>query len=90
MNKVKLLLRKHCQIHHEAPTFTELETKPSIFETGIKVIDPLAPYHHGGKIELFGGAGAGKTVLIVELIDNIAKAYGGVSVFGGAGECTHE
>jgi F-type H+-transporting ATPase subunit beta len=77
-------------IHRDAPIFTELETKPSIFETGIKVVDLLAPYRRGGKIGLFGGAGVGKTVLIMELINNIAKAHGGVSVFGGVGERTRE
>jgi len=77
-------------IHRDAPAFTELETKPSIFETGIKVVDLLAPYRRGGKIGLFGGAGVGKTVLIMELINNIAKAHGGVSVFGGVGERTRE
>nr|YP_009293626.1 ATP synthase CF1 beta subunit [Rhodymenia pseudopalmata]AOM64308.1 ATP synthase CF1 beta subunit [Rhodymenia pseudopalmata] len=77
-------------IHRSAPSFTQLETKPSIFETGIKVIDLLAPYRRGGKIGLFGGAGVGKTVLIMELINNIAKAHGGVSVFGGVGERTRE
>jgi F-type H+-transporting ATPase subunit beta len=77
-------------IHREAPAFTELETKPSVFETGIKVVDLLAPYRRGGKIGLFGGAGVGKTVLIMELINNIAKAHGGVSVFGGVGERTRE
>src|SRR6476659_8188203 len=77
-------------IHRSAPEFTELETTPSIFETGIKVVDLLAPYRRGGKIGLFGGAGVGKTVLIMELINNIAKAHGGVSVFGGVGERTRE
>jgi len=77
-------------IHRASPAFTELETKPSIFETGIKVVDLLAPYRRGGKIGLFGGAGVGKTVLIMELINNIAKAHGGVSVFGGVGERTRE
>ena len=77
-------------IHRDAPIFTDLETKPSIFETGIKVVDLLAPYRRGGKIGLFGGAGVGKTVLIMELINNIAKAHGGVSVFGGVGERTRE
>jgi F-type H+-transporting ATPase subunit beta len=77
-------------IHRNAPAFDELETKPSIFETGIKVVDLLAPYRRGGKIGLFGGAGVGKTVLIMELINNIAKAHGGVSVFGGVGERTRE
>merc|ERR1712194_745629 len=77
-------------IHRDAPAFTELETKPSVFETGIKVVDLLAPYRRGGKIGLFGGAGVGKTVLIMELINNIARAHGGVSVFGGVGERTRE
>ncbi|KAH6559200.1 hypothetical protein KP509_1Z017900 [Ceratopteris richardii] len=72
-------------IHRSAPTFTQLDTKLSIFETGIKVVDLLAPYRRGGKIGLFGGAGVGKTVLIMELINNIAKAHGGVSVSGGVG-----
>jgi len=77
-------------IHRGSPSFTQLDTKPSIFETGIKVVDLLAPYRRGGKIGLFGGAGVGKTVLIMELINNIAKAHGGVSVFGGVGERTRE
>jgi len=77
-------------IHRSAPDFVELETSPSIFETGIKVIDLLAPYRRGGKIGLFGGAGVGKTVLIMELINNIAKEHGGVSVFAGVGERTRE
>jgi len=77
-------------IHRASPAFTDLETKPAIFETGIKVVDLLAPYRRGGKIGLFGGAGVGKTVLIMELINNIAKAHGGVSVFGGVGERTRE
>jgi F-type H+/Na+-transporting ATPase subunit beta len=77
-------------IHREAPLFVNLETKPSTFETGIKVIDLLAPYRRGGKIGLFGGAGVGKTVLIMELINNIAKKHSGVSVFGGVGERTRE
>ncbi|MFS7955053.1 ATP synthase subunit beta [Helianthus anomalus] len=77
-------------IHRSAPAFIQLDTKLSIFETGIKVVDLLAPYLHGGKIRLFGGAGVGKTVLIMELINNIAKAHGGVSVFSGVGERTRE
>ena len=77
-------------IHRSAPAFVDLDTKLSIFETGIKVVDVLAPYRRGGKIGLFGGAGVGKTVLIMELINNIAKAHGGVSVFGGVGERTRE
>ena len=89
-NQGDVSLDETLPIHREAPAFTELETKPSIFETGIKVVDLLAPYRRGGKIGLFGGAGVGKTVLIMELINNIAKAHGGVSVFGGVGERTRE
>jgi len=77
-------------IHRDAPKLTELETKPSVFETGIKVIDLLTPYRRGGKIGLFGGAGVGKTVIMMELINNIATQHGGVSVFGGVGERTRE
>merc|ERR1712100_588225 len=77
-------------IHRPAPAFVDLDTNLSIFETGIKVVDLLAPYRRGGKIGLFGGAGVGKTVLIMELINNIAKAHGGVSVFAGVGERTRE
>ena len=77
-------------IHREAPAFVDLDTAPAIFETGIKVVDLLAPYRRGGKIGLFGGAGVGKTVLIMELINNIAKAHGGYSVFAGVGERTRE
>ena len=82
--------KKSLPIHRLAPLFVDLDTKLSIFETGIKVVDLLAPYRRGGKIGLFGGAGVGKTVLIMELINNIAKAHGGVSVFGGVGERTRE
>merc|ERR1712037_606966 len=89
-NQGDVSLEETLPIHREAPAFTELETKPSVFETGIKVVDLLAPYRRGGKIGLFGGAGVGKTVLIMELINNIAKAHGGVSVFGGVGERTRE
>nr|YP_009145498.1 ATPase beta subunit [Trachelomonas volvocina]AKL82411.1 ATPase beta subunit [Trachelomonas volvocina] len=81
---------KTLPIHRSAPSFINLDTQLSIFETGIKVVDLLAPYRRGGKIGLFGGAGVGKTVLIMELINNIAKAHGGVSVFGGVGERTRE
>ena len=81
---------KTLPIHRSAPSFIQLDTQLSIFETGIKVVDLLAPYRRGGKIGLFGGAGVGKTVLIMELINNIAKAHGGVSVFGGVGERTRE
>jgi F-type H+/Na+-transporting ATPase subunit beta len=77
-------------IHRSAPKLTELETKPSVFETGIKVIDLLTPYRRGGKIGLFGGAGVGKTVIMMELINNIATNHGGVSVFAGVGERTRE
>ena len=77
-------------IHAKAPEFTEQSTKTEILVTGIKVIDLLAPYAKGGKIGLFGGAGVGKTVLIMELINNIAKAHGGFSVFAGVGERTRE
>ncbi|MEK6647119.1 MAG: F0F1 ATP synthase subunit beta [Candidatus Firestonebacteria bacterium] len=77
-------------IHREPPSFEEQETKTSIFETGIKVIDLLAPYPKGGKVGLFGGAGVGKTVVIMELIRNIALEHGGVSVFAGVGERTRE
>jgi F-type H+-transporting ATPase subunit beta len=77
-------------IHAEAPAFVDQSTEASILVTGIKVIDLLAPYARGGKIGLFGGAGVGKTVLIQELINNIAKGHGGVSVFAGVGERTRE
>ena len=77
-------------IHRPAPKLTDLETKPTVFETGIKVIDLLTPYRRGGKIGLFGGAGVGKTVIMMELINNIAINHGGVSVFGGVGERTRE
>jgi F-type H+/Na+-transporting ATPase subunit beta len=77
-------------IHRESPTFMEQDTKVEVFETGIKVIDLLAPYRRGGKIGLFGGAGVGKTVLIQELINNVAKKHGGVSCFAGVGERTRE
>jgi len=77
-------------IHREAPRFDELETSTQMFETGIKVIDLLAPYCKGGKTGLFGGAGVGKTVLIMELINNVAKQHGGYSVFAGVGERTRE
>ena len=77
-------------IHQDAPAFSEQATESVILETGIKVIDLLAPYTKGGKIGLFGGAGVGKTVLIMELINNIAKVHSGVSVFAGVGERTRE
>lgn len=77
-------------IHRPAPKLTDLETAPKVFETGIKVVDLLTPYRQGGKIGLFGGAGVGKTVIMMELINNIAIQHGGVSVFGGVGERTRE
>ncbi|MBI3292091.1 MAG: F0F1 ATP synthase subunit beta [Elusimicrobia bacterium] len=77
-------------IHRAPPTFVEQETTPQIFETGIKVIDLLEPYMKGGKVGLFGGAGVGKTVIIMELIHNVAMHHGGVSVFGGVGERSRE
>ena len=77
-------------IHRPAPEFVEQSTKLELFETGIKVVDLLAPFLKGGKIGLFGGAGVGKTVLLMELIHNVGKEYGGVSVFGGVGERTRE
>ena len=77
-------------IHQDAPAFVEQSTEAQIHVTGIKVVDLLAPYAKGGKIGLFGGAGVGKTVLIMELINNIAKAHGGYSVFAGVGERTRE
>ena len=77
-------------IHRPAPSFTEQATEVEILETGIKVVDLLAPYPRGGKIGLFGGAGVGKTVILMELINNVAKQHGGYSVFGGVGERTRE
>jgi F-type H+/Na+-transporting ATPase subunit beta len=82
--------KERWSIHREAPEFTEQTTKVEIFETGIKVVDLLAPFAKGGKIGLFGGAGVGKTVLIQELIHNVAKQHGGYSVFCGVGERTRE
>ena len=89
-NKGPVDTQEKSPIHREAPKLTELETKPSVFETGIKVVDLLTPYRRGGKIGLFGGAGVGKTVIMMELINNIATEHGGVSVFGGVGERTRE
>ncbi len=80
----------HWPIHRPAPTLDQRSTEIEIFETGIKVVDLLAPYSKGGKVGLFGGAGVGKTVIIMELIHNIAQGHGGVSVFGGVGERTRE
>lgn len=82
--------KKYYPIHRKAPAFTDQSTESSILVTGIKVVDLLAPYAKGGKIGLFGGAGVGKTVIIMELINNIAKAHGGYSVFAGVGERTRE
>jgi F-type H+-transporting ATPase subunit beta len=82
--------KKTYAIHRPAPAFTEQATQVQTFETGIKVVDLLAPYQRGGKIGLFGGAGVGKTVIILELINNVAKQHGGVSVFAGVGERTRE
>jgi F-type H+/Na+-transporting ATPase subunit beta len=82
--------KRSMPIHRAAPSFVDQSVNVEIFETGIKVIDLLAPYRKGGKIGLFGGAGVGKTVLIMELINNVAKAHGGVSCFAGVGERTRE
>ncbi|NLB42518.1 MAG: F0F1 ATP synthase subunit beta [Clostridiales bacterium] len=82
--------QKEYPIHRPAPSFEEQQTQPEILETGIKVVDLIAPYTKGGKIGLFGGAGVGKTVLIQELINNVAREHGGISVFAGVGERTRE
>ncbi len=82
--------KHYSPIHRSAPSFEEQETSSEVFETGIKVVDLIAPYSRGGKIGLFGGAGVGKTVLIMELINNIAREHGGLSVFAGVGERTRE
>ena len=82
--------RKYYPIHRPAPPFLEQSTKVEMFETGVKVVDLLEPYTKGGKTGLFGGAGVGKTVIILELINNIAKQHGGISVFAGVGERTRE
>jgi F-type H+/Na+-transporting ATPase subunit beta len=89
-NKGPVDMSNTSPIHRAAPKLTDLETKPSVFETGIKVVDLLTPYRRGGKIGLFGGAGVGKTVIMMELINNIATQHGGVSVFAGVGERTRE
>jgi F-type H+/Na+-transporting ATPase subunit beta len=86
----ELKVQEYHPIHRSAPSFEDQSVEPEMFETGIKVIDLLAPYQKGGKIGLFGGAGVGKTVLIQELINNIAKEHGGLSVFTGVGERTRE
>ena len=85
-----ILSEKFLPIHRSAPEFVDQETEVQAFETGIKVVDLLAPYPRGGKIGLFGGAGVGKTVIIMELINNVAQQHGGYSVFGGVGERTRE
>ncbi len=89
-NKGSLDHIQKASIHRQAPSFEELQTTTEIFETGIKVVDLMCPYSKGGKIGLFGGAGVGKTVLIQELINNIATEHGGLSVFAGVGERTRE
>ncbi len=89
-NKGPVNAKDHWSIHREAPKFEDQSTSIEIFETGIKVVDLLEPYTKGGKTGLFGGAGVGKTVLIMELINNVAKAHGGFSVFAGVGERTRE
>lgn len=89
-NKPAPETQEHWPIHRPAPSYEEQATSAEILETGIKVVDLLAPYSKGGKIGLFGGAGVGKTVLIQELINNIAKQHGGLSVFAGVGERTRE
>lgn len=89
-NAGKVEAKQEYPIHRPAPSFEEQSVEPEMFETGIKVIDLLAPYQKGGKIGLFGGAGVGKTVLIQELINNIAKEHGGLSVFTGVGERSRE
>jgi F-type H+-transporting ATPase subunit beta len=89
-NKEEITGAEMLPIHREAPAFEEQETSTEVFETGIKVVDLIGPYVKGGKVGLFGGAGVGKTVLIQELINNIAKEHGGLSVFAGVGERTRE
>lgn len=86
----KVEIKQEYPIHRPAPSFKDQSVQPEMFETGIKVVDLLAPYQRGGKIGLFGGAGVGKTVLIQELINNIAKQHGGLSVFTGVGERSRE
>lgn len=90
LTETKKSFKKHLPIHREAPKFTEQATKVEIFETGIKVIDLICPFIKGGKVGLFGGAGVGKTVLLQELIRNVAEVGGGYSVFAGVGERTRE
>ncbi len=89
-NKPQPQTAEKWEIHRPAPSFEEQEASNEVLETGIKVVDLIAPYLKGGKIGLFGGAGVGKTVLIMELINNVAKQHGGISVFTGVGERTRE
>ncbi|MEN2496427.1 MAG: ATP synthase subunit beta, mitochondrial [Marteilia pararefringens] len=86
----KIVSKKTSPIHRQPPVFSDMKVKPELLTTGIKVIDMMSPFLKGGKIGLFGGAGVGKTVLIMELINNVAKAHGGYSVFAGVGERTRE
>src|SRR3989344_1677622 len=88
--KGKITIKKKRVIHQAAPTLIQQSVEQKVFETGIKVIDLIAPFIKGGKVAVFGGAGVGKTVLIQELIHNVAKAHQGVSVFAGVGERTRE
>ncbi|MDP3956428.1 MAG: F0F1 ATP synthase subunit beta, partial [bacterium] len=90
LNETQIDFDKRLPIHRSAPPFTEQSTKVEIFETGIKVIDLIAPFIKGGKIGLFGGAGVGKTVLLMELIRNVAEESGGASIFAGVGERSRE
>ncbi|MFA5839533.1 MAG: F0F1 ATP synthase subunit beta [Candidatus Margulisiibacteriota bacterium] len=89
-DKGPVTTKERWPIRREPPSFNEIVTRSEVFETGIKVVDLLAPYAKGGKVGLFGGAGVGKTVIIMELIHNIAKHHGGISAFGGVGERTRE
>ena len=89
-NRGPVNFTKRYPIHRTAPSLTEQDTTAKILETGIKVIDLICPFSKGGKVGAFGGAGVGKTVVIMELINNIAKSHGGVSVFAGVGERTRE
>src|SRR5438045_5456971 len=89
-NRGTVIFEKRYPIHRTAPDLTEQDTKVQILETGIKVIDLICPFSKGGKVGAFGGAGVGKTVIIMELINNIAKGHGGVSVFAGVGERSRE
>ena len=90
MGSDRFATQKRWSIHRPAPALEDQETKTEVLETGIKVVDLLEPYAKGGKVGLFGGAGVGKTVIIMELINNIALHHGGFSVFAGVGERTRE